>query len=88
MIIIRVNGVDYMTNAAFMLQNQYMVEVLTTYPHFLVNISGGLLEAMFQNPDSWDVVAVTDNLKKQYEDQGIPLWGKPYNLGEVPIWAM
>jgi hypothetical protein len=88
LLIIRVDGVDYLTNAAFMLQCQYLTEVITTYPQFLFDISGGLLGAMRKHPDTWEVVAVTDSMKKQYEDQGVPLWGKPYNLGEVPIWQM
>ncbi len=86
MLIIRVNDMDYVTNAAFLLQHQHMIEAFKKYPQFLHNASGGLLKAMLENPDTWEVVAVTDDLKAQYTKKGINIWNRAYQTGEKKIW--
>lgn len=86
MVIIRVNDVDYISNAAFMLQAQYLLDVFKKHPQFLINRSGGLLRAMQMHPDTWEVVAITEDLKKQYEAGGCDLWRREYQPGERKIW--
>lgn len=86
MLIIRANGIDYLTNAAFLLQNQHMIDCFNKYPKFLHNASGGLLKAMLENQDTWDVIAITDDLKKQYEAKGVKIWNREYQPGENKIW--
>lgn len=87
MVIIRVNGVDYLSNAAFLLQNQHMIDLFNKHPQFLINASGGLLRAMQVHQDTWEVVAITEDLKAQYERGGIKAWNREYVPGERPIWT-
>ena len=86
MVIVRINGMDYVTNAAFIMQCEYLATTIKKYPTLLTNASGGLLDAMLKDPDTWEVVAVTGDLKKQYDDQGVPIFNREYNLGGIPIW--
>ena len=86
MIIVRVKGMDYLTNAAFMLQNQYLSGVLREYPKIYHDNSGGLLQKMMRYPDDWEVVAVTDDIKRQHEEQGSKIFTKPFDLTENPLW--
>ena len=87
MVVIRVNDVDYLTNAAFLLQNEYLLGVFQKYPDFLINASGGLLAAMQQHPDTWEVVAIQDGLKVQYDEKGGgDLFRREFQFGEKPLW--
>jgi hypothetical protein len=83
MIIVRAGNKEYLTNAAMILQAQYMVDCFIKYPQFLVNASGGLMQGMLENPDTWEVVAVAEDLKNQYESLGCHEWNKPYKVEEV-----
>lgn len=87
MIIIRVKGINYITNAAFMLQNEYMAGLLNAYPKIYRDYSGGLLEKMRKYPDDWEVVAVSNDIKEQHEAQGCDIWKKPFDATENPIWT-
>jgi hypothetical protein len=78
MMIVTAGGVDYLTNAAFMLQNEYMLEVLTDYKPFLSHDSDGLIKSMLENPDTWTVTAVADDLKNTYEGNGCMVWKNKY----------
>ena len=80
MIIIRAGGRDYITHAGFLLQHQYMTGVFQKYGSFLFNASGGLFKAMLENPDTWSVIAVAEDLKKKYEAGGCNSWNKEYLL--------
>jgi len=66
-LIITADGVDYMTSAAFLLQNQYMVPVFLDkqLSKYLTYHGGGLLRAMMEHPDTWSVSAVSDAIKEQ-----------------------
>jgi hypothetical protein len=86
MMVVTVGGVDYLTNAALLMQNEYMMGVINKYPQFLINASGGLLEAMIKDPEGWSVTAITDNLKRQYESAGINIWTQDYKLKEDSTW--
>ena len=81
MLIIRAGGVDYITHSGFMLQNQWLMEAFRRHGMFLHNASGGLLAAMIENPETWSVVAIAEDLKQKYEEGGNFLWSKPYKGG-------
>lgn len=85
MMIVTAGGKDYYTNAAFMLQNEYMVDVMTKFGQFLTHDSDGLIKAMLENPDTWSVAAVADDLKKTYEKNGCMVWNDKYEGGN-PVW--
>ena len=85
MVIIRVNNVDYVSHAGFMLQNEYLVGKFRRHPQLLHNASGGLLAAMLADEtDTWSVIAVAEDLKKKYEKGGFFGWTKDYK--GVPSW--
>jgi len=84
MIVVRVKGIDYLTHAGFMVQNEFMVKLFKEYPKFFSFHCDGLLMAMFENPDTWGVVAVSDSIKEQHEAQG-GIYKTPYKF-ENPIW--
>lgn len=81
MLIISAGGRDYITHSGFMLQNEWLVEAFKRHGMLLKNASGGLLAAMIENPDTWSVVAIADDLKEKYEAGGNFLWSKPYKGG-------
>lgn len=83
-IIIRVAGVDYLTHAGFMIQCQYMASVIKDFPKIYKIHCGGLLQAMIDNPDTWSVVAISDNIKKQTETQGVK--HEPYKFEHI-VWT-
>lgn len=81
MLIVNAGGVDYVTHAGFLIQHEYMIEQLNKYPEFLFNASGGLLKAMLEYPDTWEVVAVAEDLKQKFEANGFHGWKKEYKGG-------
>ena len=83
MVIVRAGNKEYLTNAAMILQAQFMVDCFIKYPQYLVNASSGLMQGMLENPDTWSVIAVSEDLKKQYESLGCKEWNKPYKVEEV-----
>jgi len=68
------------------MQCEYLADVMKKFPQFLINASGGMLEAMIKNPDDWTVTAISEGLKKQYEAGGVNIWSVDYKFGEKPIW--
>lgn len=86
MMVVRAGGVDYLTNAAFVIQSEYLGKVMRKNPEFLFNASDGLLKAMLANWDTWEVVAIRDDLRKQYEAQGVTAWSVEYDMREHEIW--
>jgi len=85
MLIVRVNGIDYLTNGGLLAQSEWMLETLQKYPNLLKNLSGGLFEAMLDNPETWSVVAIGKDLKEQYESKGCTGFNK-YNTDGRKIW--
>ncbi len=83
MLIVRAGGKDYVTHAGFLMQHQYMTAIMQKYPEFLYNASGGLFAAMIANMDTWEVIAVAEDLKQKYEADGYYGWSKPYKGGFV-----
>lgn len=87
LIVVRAGGVDYITNAALLMQSEYLSGVISKYPQFLHNMSGGLLKAMLDYPDDWEVVAVSEDLKPHIKTtSGRDIFPNQYTFGEFPIW--
>lgn len=83
MMIVRAGNVDYITNASLFIQTEYLIDVIKKHPKFLVNRSGGLIKAMVEYED-WTVRAIGEDLKKQYDELGIPIWNK--EVKESALW--
>jgi hypothetical protein len=79
MMVVRCGGKDYLTNASMILQVNYMHNIIRKHPKYLMNFSGGLLEAAIANNGEMNVVAVDDELAKQVPDA----WNKSYNIYKV-----
>jgi hypothetical protein len=86
MMIIEVNGKQFMTNGGLLLQTQCMANYFKLYPNFLVNASGGFIEAMIKDPDGWDVKAVSGDLRNQYESAGCAVFSTPHAIEEDKLW--
>ncbi len=86
MMIIEVNGKQFLTNGGLLLQTQCMVDYFKKYPNFLVNASGGFLEAMLADSEGWDVIAVSGDLRNQYEANGCPVFSTPHDIEEDKLW--
>lgn len=86
MMIIEVNGKQYLTNGGLLLQTLCMVDYFKKYPRFLVNASGGFMEAMLADPHGWDVVAVSSDLRNQYVKNGCSAFDNPYEVNEDKLW--
>jgi len=86
MMIVRVNGIDYITNAALYMQAEFLINQIKDYSPFLVNASGGLMKAMIENPDTWEVVAIAKDFKKKYAKKGCKIWNTKYSSSGREIW--
>jgi len=83
MIIVRANGQDFLTNASLLIQTEWLVDNIRKHPKFLINRSGGLIEAMLAD-DNWEVRAIGEDLKKQYDSLGVKVWNK--EVPEEKLW--
>lgn len=60
-------GKDYMTEPSFVMQCQEFVELFTHFGVVFKNRSGGLLKAMQEHPETWEIVAVSAGMKAHLE---------------------
>lgn len=87
MMVIKAGDIEYLTNAAFVLQSKYLAEKIRKHPGLFVNVSSGLLKAMIENYDTWEVAAIGEDLRKQYtEKKSEIIWDKEYDIREHKIW--
>lgn len=70
-LIVRVDGIDYVTNPEFLMQAQNLAEIFRNYPQIYKDRSGGLVSALTKCL-GFSVVAVSESLKRSLEDQGNP----------------
>jgi hypothetical protein len=84
--IIRVNGIDYVTNAAMLQQAKYLAKVITRHPLTLLNCSDGMLKAFVEHYDEWDVVGVGKDIKDEWDKAGVYYWNKPYEQKVEKVW--
>ncbi len=66
-LIVRAGGKDYGTVAEYLLQCEQLSLILRTLTGAYHNRSGGLLKAMIENPDTWEIVAVSAEMKEHLE---------------------
>lgn len=64
--IIKAGGVDYITTPDYYITTKFLVNVMRHYKK-LKEKSGGLLRAMLEHPDTWEVVAVSEALRDQVD---------------------
>ena len=86
LLIIRVNGIDYITNIVFMLQLEQLVLMFKKHPQFLFNASGGLLKAVLEH-DKYEVVGISEDLRNKYPDRGGEIrFPTPYKFNRETTW--
>lgn len=67
-LIVRAGGCDYITRPDYYVQCQEFAKLFAEFGCVFKNRSGGLLKAMLENPDTWEVVAVSPALKAHLEE--------------------
>lgn len=65
--VIRAGGRDYMVEPQMLIQCQELTQLFNTFGQAFKNRSHGLLEAMQAHTDTWEVVAVSGELKEHLE---------------------
>ena len=75
--IVRAGGVDYVTTPDLYLTTQYLADVIREFPKVLKEKSGGLLRAMIEHPDSWEVVALSSALRDKLDPTATVLYDQP-----------
>lgn len=86
MMIIEVAKKQYLTNGGLLLQTRCMVDYFQKFPKFLMNASGGFMEAMLKDPQGWDVIAVSGDLKSQYDASGCSVFNEAHTINEDKFW--
>ena len=66
-LIVRAGGRDYLTRPSYYLQCMELLTLFRTFPDVYRNRSRGLLKAMQDHPDTWEVVGVSEALKASLE---------------------
>lgn len=60
---IEAGGERYLTGVEFMLQSDNLAKMIREFPAVFKDRSGGLLGAMIEHPDTWEVVEMTDRIR-------------------------
>lgn len=78
-LIVRAGGKDYRTIPPYLIQCEELKQ-LFYFDGVYHNRSGGLLKAMIENPDTWEVVAVSASMKQHLEQMNghHGLYEEPY----------
>ena len=78
-LIVRAGGRDYVTCPPYLTQCDELRK-LFVFDNVYHNRSGGLLKAMIEHPDTWEIVAVSASLKQHLEsvNGACGLYEKPY----------
>ena len=85
-LIVKAGGVDYATNSHMMLQSQHLADHINMFAPYLVNHSGGLLQAMLDHPKTWEVAAYTKDIKDQLEKKGPEVHVERYHINKDILW--
>jgi hypothetical protein len=73
-LIIRAGGRDYRTTLQFMVQSENLAELMRQLPGILIDRSGGLLTAMIEHWDTWEVVALSEALRDIIDPEALTLY--------------
>lgn len=68
--VIRAGGVDYITTPDFYITTMFLSNVMKEFG-LLKEKSGGLLRAMLEHPDTWEVVALSEDLKNKIDPTAV-----------------
>lgn len=71
-IYVRAGGVDYRSDLPLLDQCESLSAYIAEYPQFFKDRSGGLLGAMIAYPDTWEVVALDQDLKQKLDPEENP----------------
>jgi hypothetical protein len=85
-LIIRAGGQDYRTRPDFLVQCEEFAKLFTEFGSVFKNRSRGLVRAMLENPDTWEVVGVSPAMKAHLEEHNgrSGLYDTPFQpLGEA-----
>jgi hypothetical protein len=66
-VLIEAGGQRYVTTLQFMMQSENLAELIRGFPGMFFDRSGGLLKAMIDHPDTWEVVGLTPVLKREID---------------------
>jgi len=67
LVIVLACGNEYLTDLEFLSQAENLAQIFNLAPDIFHNRSGGLLEAIQCNPDTWAIAAVDESLKAKLE---------------------
>ena len=77
--IVRAGGKDYRTTPDMYINTQYLAHEIRqysspdkSYPYGLKEKSGGLLRAMLEYPDTWEIVALSEAMKNRFDPTALP----------------
>jgi hypothetical protein len=73
-LIIRAGGNEYRTTLQFMVQAENLAKLIRELPHLFKDRSGGLLRAMVDHWDTWEVVALSGALRDILDPTAIELY--------------
>lgn len=77
-LVIRAGGQDYITTPDLYMNTEDLVSEFREYPKVLKEKSGGLLRAILNHPDDWEVVALSSSLRDRLD----PTATEKYELKE------
>jgi hypothetical protein len=63
-VVIRAGGLEHRASVQMMMQSEHLSALIREFPSVFKERSGGLLRAMIEYPDSWEVVALSGQLAK------------------------
>lgn len=66
-VVVRAGGRDYKAEMALYLQCRELAAMFRAFPNVYHNRSGGLVRAMVEHPDTWEVVGVSTKMKELLE---------------------
>jgi hypothetical protein len=64
--VVRAGGREYITTPDYYITTQFLVRILTEYQR-IKERSGGLLRAMLEYPNEWEVVALSEDLARMVD---------------------
>ncbi len=79
-LVVRAGGRDYKIETGLLVQCTDFATLFATFPDVFKNRSGGLLKAIMEHPDTWEVVAVSAAMKAHLEKVNGPQgrYDQPY----------
>lgn len=85
LLVVRAGDNEYITNLELLQQCESLSQVFNTAPEIFKDRSGGLLSAMTANPATWEVVAVSGELKQHLEEVNGPcgMYDEPYDASAL-----